>query len=102
MQVYLLNAGLDPAELSDLEARIRIGVPNLHRIDALEALRVDRLRSDVEEEKPCVLYPVSASGEKAAPSPKVPAHERPRSADSVCQRLVTSYSAHHGTSFVSR
>jgi pilus assembly protein CpaE len=63
MQVYLLNAGLDPAELSDLEARIRISVPNLHRIDALEALRVDRMRSDAEEEKPCVLYPVRTSSE---------------------------------------
>jgi pilus assembly protein CpaE len=64
MQVYLLNAGLDPAELSDLEARIRISVPNLHRIEMLEALRVDRLRSDVEEEeKPCVLYPVRSSAE---------------------------------------
>jgi Flp pilus assembly CpaE family ATPase len=63
MQVYLLNAGLDPAELSNLEARIRIRVPNLHRIEHLEPLRVDRLRSDIEEEKPCVLYPVSSSGE---------------------------------------
>jgi pilus assembly protein CpaE len=63
MQVYLLNAGLDPAELSDLEARIRIRVPNLHRAETFEALRVDRLRSDVEEDKPCVLYPVRASGE---------------------------------------
>jgi pilus assembly protein CpaE len=60
MQVYLLNAGLDPAELSDLEARIRINVPNLHRVETLEALR---LRSGVEEEKPCVLYPVRSSAE---------------------------------------
>jgi pilus assembly protein CpaE len=63
MQVYLLNAGLDPAELSDLEARIRISVPNLHRVETLEALQVDRLRSDVEGEKPCVLYPVGPSVE---------------------------------------
>jgi pilus assembly protein CpaE len=63
MQVYLLNAGLDPADLSALEARIRISVPNLHRVDVLEALRVDRLRSDVEEEKPCVIHPVRPSAE---------------------------------------
>jgi Flp pilus assembly CpaE family ATPase len=60
MQVYLLNAGLDPAELSDLEARIRINVPNLHRVETLDALR---LRSGIEEEKPCVLYPVRSSAE---------------------------------------
>src|SRR6266446_2566219 len=63
MQVYLLNAGVDPAELSDLEARIRISVPNLHRVEALEALRIERLRSDVAEDKPCVLYPVRLSAE---------------------------------------
>jgi Flp pilus assembly CpaE family ATPase len=63
MQVYLLNVGLDPAELGDLEARIRITVPNLHRAETLEALRIERLRSDVEEEKPCVLYPVGPSAE---------------------------------------
>jgi Flp pilus assembly CpaE family ATPase len=60
MQVYLLNAGLDAAELSDLEARIRINVPNLLRAETLEALR---LRGEIEEEKPCVLHPVSPSGE---------------------------------------
>jgi pilus assembly protein CpaE len=63
MQIYLLNAGLDPAELSDLEARIRTKVPNLHRAETLEALRVDRLRSDAGEEKPYVLYPVRSSAE---------------------------------------
>src|SRR3989442_7326236 len=61
MQVYILNAGVDPAEFSDLESRIRIGVPNLNQLESLEALRVDRLRSDAEEEKPYVLYPVPAS-----------------------------------------
>jgi pilus assembly protein CpaE len=63
MQIYLLNAGLDPAELSDLEAGIRTKVPNLHRAQTLEALRVDRLRSDAGEEKPYVLYPVRSSAE---------------------------------------
>ena len=63
MQIYLLNAGLDSAELSDLEARIRTKIPNLHRADTLEALRVDRLRSDAGEEKPYVLYPVRSSAE---------------------------------------
>jgi pilus assembly protein CpaE len=63
MQVYLLNAGLDPAELRDLEARIRISVPNLHRIEALDVLRVDRLHGEAEEEKPCVLYPVRSTAE---------------------------------------
>jgi pilus assembly protein CpaE len=58
MQVYLLNAGLDPAELNDLETRIRISVPNLYRVETLDALRADRLRSNGEEQKPFVLYPV--------------------------------------------
>lgn len=60
MQVYLLNVGVDPPELSDLEARIRINVPNLQRVETLDALR---LRSGIEDEKPCVLYPVQSSAE---------------------------------------
>ena len=63
MQVYILNAGVDPAEFSDLESRIRVGVPNLNKLESLEALRVDRLRSDAEKEKPYVLYPVPASAD---------------------------------------
>jgi pilus assembly protein CpaE len=60
MQVYLLDAGIDPAELNDLEARVRGSVPNLSRIETLESLRADRLRADVVEDKPYVLYPVRA------------------------------------------
>src|SRR5262245_16155189 len=63
MQIYLLNAGLDPAELSDLEARIRSHIPTLHRTETLEALRVDRPRSDAGEEKPYVVYPVRSLAE---------------------------------------
>lgn len=60
MQVYILNAGGDPAEFGEMESRIRAGVANLNRLESLEALRVDRLRSDAEEEKPYVIYPVPA------------------------------------------
>jgi Flp pilus assembly CpaE family ATPase len=63
MQVYILNAGIDPAEFSDLETRIRAGLANLNRLESLEALRIDRLRSDAAEEKPYVLYPVPARGD---------------------------------------
>jgi pilus assembly protein CpaE len=60
MQVYILNAGIDPAEFSEIDARIRAGIANLNRLESLEALRVDRLRSDAQEEKPYVIYPVPA------------------------------------------
>jgi Flp pilus assembly CpaE family ATPase len=60
MQVYILNPGVDPAEFDELEARIRANIANLNKLESLEALRVDRLRSDADEEKPYVLYPVPA------------------------------------------
>ena len=60
MQVYLLTSGIDPGELSALESRIRATVPNLNRVETLELLRADRLRSP-EEAKPYVIYPVHPS-----------------------------------------
>ena len=60
MQVYIFNSGVDPAEFSEIDARIRAGIANLNTLESLEALRVDRLRSDAQEEKPYVIYPVPA------------------------------------------
>jgi len=58
MQVYILNAGGDPVEFGELDSQLRAAIANLNRLESLEALRIDRLRSDADEEKPYVLYPV--------------------------------------------
>src|SRR6516165_11281206 len=56
----IFNSGVDPDEFSEIDARIRAGIANLNTLESLEALRVDRLRSDAQEEKPYVIYPVPA------------------------------------------
>src|SRR5438132_9445865 len=60
MQVYILNPGVDPAEFGELESQIGASIANVNKLESLEALRVDRLRSEADEEKPYVLYPVPA------------------------------------------
>src|SRR2546423_211563 len=59
MQVYLLNSGIEAADLDQLEARVRHTVSDVQRVASLEAV-AEGLRSNPLGQKPFVLYPVGS------------------------------------------